>query len=409
MTAVLDFGALPPEINSGRMYSGPGSTSMLTAAAAWQDLAAELRSQAASFTAVTTQLATEGWRGPAATSMAAAVAPYPVWMNTTAMQAEQAANQASTAAGAYEAARGMTVPPSVIAANRAQLASLVATNVLGQNTHAIATTEACYGEMWARDAAAMYGYAGASASATRMAPFTAPQPNTNPAALAAQTGGTSGGTVQTMLSQLTSAIPSKLQGLASPAAASSSASQPGISGILGLLTAGTSGNASLDSFWTEWGPNASIWNTIFSSGFYMPSNTLGAFSSLFTSGGVADVVGEAVTGGTSPLGGLLGPFGGLGGLGGVGSGASGAAAALGQAAPVGALSVPPTWTAAASPVPALGSVLGDTPLATAPSLTAGVPGIAATGAGARGGAGAVTSDTRFLIRPPMVPSWAVVG
>lgn len=34
MTAVFDFGAFPPEINSAKMYAGPGSTSMLTAAAA---------------------------------------------------------------------------------------------------------------------------------------------------------------------------------------------------------------------------------------------------------------------------------------------------------------------------------------------------------------------------------------
>ena len=58
----------------------------------------------------------------------------------------------------------MTVPPPVIAANRTQLASLIATNVLGQNTPAIAANEAQYGEMWAQDAAAMYGYAANSAA-----------------------------------------------------------------------------------------------------------------------------------------------------------------------------------------------------------------------------------------------------
>jgi PPE-repeat protein len=44
----MDFGALPPEINSGRMYSGPGCGSTLTAAAAWDGLAADLQSTAAS-------------------------------------------------------------------------------------------------------------------------------------------------------------------------------------------------------------------------------------------------------------------------------------------------------------------------------------------------------------------------
>ena len=38
----MDFGALPPEINSARMYAGPGSTPMLAAASAWDQVAAEL-------------------------------------------------------------------------------------------------------------------------------------------------------------------------------------------------------------------------------------------------------------------------------------------------------------------------------------------------------------------------------
>jgi PPE-repeat protein len=87
--------------------------------------------------------------------MAAAVAPYVTWMSSTGAQAEQTAAQAAATAGAYEAAFAMTVPPGVVAANRAQLVALVATNFLGQNTPVVAATEAQYGEMWAQDAAAM--------------------------------------------------------------------------------------------------------------------------------------------------------------------------------------------------------------------------------------------------------------
>ena len=68
----------------------------------------------------------------------------------------------------------MTVPPPEIAANRSLLAVLVATNFLGMNTPAIAATEAQYAEMWAQDAVAMYGYAGSSAAATVLTPFTSP-------------------------------------------------------------------------------------------------------------------------------------------------------------------------------------------------------------------------------------------
>jgi PPE-repeat protein len=67
-----------------------------------------------------------------------------------------------------------TVPPPIIAANRSLLMALVATNLFGQNTPAIAAAETQYAQMWAQDAAAMYGYAGSSASATTLTPFTPP-------------------------------------------------------------------------------------------------------------------------------------------------------------------------------------------------------------------------------------------
>jgi PPE-repeat protein len=168
----MDYGALPPEINSGRMYAGAGSGPMLAAATAWDGSAAELNSAAASYRSVVSGLTGGPWLGPTSMSMAAAAAPYLAWMSTTAEQANQAANQARSAAAAYEAAFAATVPPAVIAENRALLMSLVATNILGQNTPAIAATEAHYAEMWAQDATAMYGYAGASAAASTFSPFT---------------------------------------------------------------------------------------------------------------------------------------------------------------------------------------------------------------------------------------------
>src|SRR5580693_2874706 len=147
---MLDFAALPPEINSARMYSGAGSAPMLAAGAAWSQLADEMRSAAASYSSVVSCLTGGSWQGPSSTSMAAAAAPYATWMNTTAAQAEQTAAQARAAVTAYESAFSMTVPPAEIAANRAQLASLVATNIFGQIFPAMAATETLYGEMWAQ-------------------------------------------------------------------------------------------------------------------------------------------------------------------------------------------------------------------------------------------------------------------
>ncbi|WP_343571988.1 PPE family protein [Mycobacterium sp.] len=220
----MDYGALPPEINSARMYTGAGSETMLAAAAAWDNLAAELRSTATSQASVISGLTT-AWRGPSSANMAAAAAPYTTWLTTTAAQAEHTANQARTAASAYETAFAATVPPPVIAANRAELASLVSTNIVGQNTAAIAANETHYANMWAQDSITMYRYAGQSAAATQVTPFNPPPHTTNPAATAAQsaaatqaTGTSAGSNAQSILTQLTSATPNALQSLAAPTA-----------------------------------------------------------------------------------------------------------------------------------------------------------------------------------------------
>jgi PPE-repeat protein len=183
----MDFAALPPEINSVRMYTGPGSGPMLAAATAWDGLAAALHSAASAYQSEIAALSAGPWLGPASVLMAAAAAPYVTWTRISATQAEQAANQAKAAAGAYETAFAETVPPPVVAANRSLLMTLVATNIFGQNTPAIATTEAQYAEMWAQDGAAMSGYATASAAATTLMPFPSPKQTTDPAGLAAQT------------------------------------------------------------------------------------------------------------------------------------------------------------------------------------------------------------------------------
>jgi hypothetical protein len=125
----MDFGALPPEINSVRIYAGPGSGPLLAAAAAWDGLAEDLYSSAASYGAVISALTSDVWSGPSSASMAAAGATYRAWMTSIAGQAEQAAMQARLAAAAYQTAFVMTVPPPVIAANRSRLAALVATNL----------------------------------------------------------------------------------------------------------------------------------------------------------------------------------------------------------------------------------------------------------------------------------------
>jgi PPE-repeat protein len=110
--------------------------------------------------------------------MAAAAAPFVAWLESSSAQAAQTSAQAMLAAASYESAFASTVPPAVIAANRALLAALVATNFLGQNTPAIAATEAHYMEMWFQDGVTMDTYATASQQAVVL-PQQSPAPTTS--------------------------------------------------------------------------------------------------------------------------------------------------------------------------------------------------------------------------------------
>jgi PPE-repeat protein len=180
------FAAFPPEINSGRIYTGPGSEPLVAAAIAWDELANDLQSAAASYSSVISALTSGPWLGPTSLSMAAAVTPYLTWMQGTAAQAAETASQATAAASAFETAFAAHVPPAEIAANRSQLATLLSTNIFGQNNAAIAATEVEYTEMWGQDALAMDTYAGSSAAASKLTPFTPAPQIANPGALAGQ-------------------------------------------------------------------------------------------------------------------------------------------------------------------------------------------------------------------------------
>jgi PPE-repeat protein len=182
----MSFMFFPPEINSGLMYSGAGSGPLMAAASAWGELAADLETTATSYQTVLAQLTGTTWLGPTSARVAAATAPFVAWLQGTSAQAAQTSAQASLAAAAYEGAFTATVPPAVVAANRSLLAALVATNFLGQNTPAIAATEALYMEMWVQDGLTMDTYAVTSQQAV-MLPQQTPAPNTSDGGISADT------------------------------------------------------------------------------------------------------------------------------------------------------------------------------------------------------------------------------
>ncbi len=71
---MVDFGALPPEINSARMYAGPGSASLVAAAQMWDSVASDLFSAASAFQSVVWGLTVGSWIGSSAGLMVGAAA-----------------------------------------------------------------------------------------------------------------------------------------------------------------------------------------------------------------------------------------------------------------------------------------------------------------------------------------------
>ncbi|OBH56908.1 PPE domain-containing protein [Mycobacterium sp. E2479] len=380
----MDFAVLPPEVNSARMYAGPGSGPMLAAAMAWDELAAALQSTANSYQAEITALTSGPWVGPSSASMVAAITPYLAWMRTTGAQAEETANQARAAAFAYETAFAETVPPPVVAANRTLLATLVATNVLGQNTPAIATTESEYAEMWARDSAAMFGYAGSTASATRLTPFAQPDQTTSSDAgqsesVAQATATAAGSTRNAVTQQSFSAVPNLLSSAAAgPAAAADPTS---VTDLLGL-------GSDLTTFFLD-APASVAGLSIDTPGtlIALPFDVAGTLTGFHTDDIVSGWAGVQSWPGMgavppSPFPVITNPAGGFGSL---------MSAGLGQANTVGGLSVPPGWTAAAPAIRPAALALPATSAGAGAEAAAAAAAAAPTGSGSLFGEMAVAS------------------
>jgi PPE-repeat protein len=326
---MLDFGVLPPEVNSGRLYAGPGSGPMLAAASAWDALASQLESASHGYAAVILGLQGQNWSGGASIAMAQAAAPYIEWVAVAGSTAEETASQARAAAAAYEAAFAATVPPALVAANRIQFAALVATNIFGQNTTQIAAKEAAYAQMWAQDAQAIYGYAGSSSAAATLTQFGEPPQTTTAAArpmqgaaVAHASATSTAGHSTSALSGLMSNVPQQLQTFSAPGSSGSSTS------------ASSSTLSAFSDFNTLTAPvslGGGISRTVTSAGSFAS----GLFrANVQAAGLLPEAASQAITGGAKTL--AAGPGGPV-------------LASVGQAAPIGGLSVPHSW-ASATPV-----------------------------------------------------------
>jgi PPE-repeat protein len=394
----FDFAARPPEINSTLMYSGAGAGPLMAASSAFSALSSELSSNAASYESIISSLSSQ-WTGPSSTAMAAAAQTYVTWLTTTSAQLQEAAAAATSSAAAYETAYAATIPPAVVYANRAQLAALVATNILGQNTPAILANEAMYAEFWAQDAAAMYGYsAAASAASSSLTPLTDPTENTNPAGQGQQASAVgqavgSNGTSSTLNNAL-SGTQNAASSLANPAASAAQDTPASIlSAINGLIGSPIVANGIYNIGVTL------AWNTA------MMTATLPLLGHFIGGAPFGFVMGDA-----TPLGAGLG-FGTT--LAGATGPAGGAAmmAGMGEASTVGGLSVPAGWSAA-TPAAATDATLAGSGW-TAPveegAGMGGAPGGIMPGMASAGGkAGYGLAGPRYGVKPKVMPKQVFV-
>jgi PPE-repeat protein len=323
----MEFTTLPPEVISALIHSGPGAESLANAAAAWQQLSANLEDAADNYAASLSSM-DETWYGPSSAAMFQSVTPYVTWLRTTAQQAQQTAAAAQSAAAAFSSVQASVVPTATVAANRMRLAQLLATNVFGRNLPAIAQTESDYQTMWANNAAAMTRYQAASSQASTLPQLTSPTSTTNPSALKTQASS------------------------AAPAATTSSGARVAAASPAGPLPPAGDPNVGFVGLANTYA------NQFVSSGF--PINLLSYLaqnSSAQALQGVSSQVSQGLSEGENALGGAasnlgggaagaLGALGqsggGLGALGAAGLGQINTSAALGAAVPMGNLSAPPS-------------------------------------------------------------------
>ncbi|MHA7653144.1 PPE family protein [Mycobacterium sp. ML4] len=404
-----DFGALPPEVTSAIMYSGPGASSYVSAASSWNALAAELMSTARGYDTVLTQLAGEGWLGPASATMVQAAQPYVEWLTATAGQAERAAIQSQSAAAAFETAFASIVPPPLVAANRATLAQALQTNAFGLNNGVIAELEAQYAEMWAQNSLTMYSYASSSALASKLESFTAPPAITNATGTTAQSAAVASAqaapaaSIQESLQSFFNQITSQLGLLATPAGTQQLLNQtstqfPVLTEIWFLLTGQTTLPDNIGTLLAGYSNYASFfYNTEGLPYFSVGMGNFGvqiAKSAGWLGGAAPAAAAAAVP--APPIAAALGPGGQV-------------AAGLGSGAHIGHLAVPSSWPgASAAPTVRPAVQMISEPITAGESASTGnvLSGMPIAGGGNARGAGAAP---RYGFKPTVMPKQLPVG
>lgn len=233
------YWGIPPEINAFRLtMMGAGPTAHVPVVVAYADAAATHLEQAAQ-QAVTTAATAPSFVGFGGASMVSAATPMSAWMGAAGAHASAAAATVQGAMAGYSAAVVSTIPHPVVVQNRLREAALVASNILGQNTPAIAEAEAEYGEFWTQNASAMMGYLATTTAAVEalsmpMAPLT---DMTDPVGAASGLGGLVSEGIGSGVQALGAGVSAGGQGISSAVGSSMGAAVS--SGMAGAQSAGS--------------------------------------------------------------------------------------------------------------------------------------------------------------------------
>ncbi|MEV6072976.1 PPE domain-containing protein [Nocardia sp. NPDC052001] len=160
---MVDFAALPPEVNSARLFAGPGPEEMLKTAAAYAAIAEGFHTAAAASDGSMGQMEVI-WKGPSADTAQGAFRNHANWLRT---EGDAAAATSAIAAGVAAAnATALATMPTVAEIETIQAAivaaSALSSSSLGVGAVTVAALEGLYMAEWARAVVVMTTYAGAT-------------------------------------------------------------------------------------------------------------------------------------------------------------------------------------------------------------------------------------------------------